>query len=186
MKKIYLLFVITAFFSITIIPQEKDYWVNAEPGTVKIFSISFKNELNGNAVSAEGDLLITVDGGESWKFKSSNYHVIAESKEKYLWEADIYCSVMKTTDSGETWFPYKKEFQEHFCGVYLKDRNTGYNIASEFLNKVAAKIFSCYENHKLNLLIDTPQQCTEYYSNGSEGWALGWCVKNLKHYPDMK
>ena len=69
---------------------------------------------------------------------------------------------------------------EHFCGVYLKDKNSGYSIASDFLNKVTAKILANSKNNELDLIIDHPQQCTEYYRSADEGWALGWCVKDLK------
>ncbi|MDZ7623611.1 MAG: hypothetical protein U5J96_04070 [Ignavibacteriaceae bacterium] len=34
----------------------------------------------------------------------------------------------------------RKEKQEHLFDTYLKDTNTGYKVASEFLNKVTSGI----------------------------------------------
>jgi len=137
--------------------QDRNYWVNAPPGTTKIFNILFTDDLNGKAISGEGDILFSGDGGKNWTTNSMQSASQIENVEEYFWKADIYCSVMQTTDSGISWFPYDKEKQEHFCGVYLKDENSGYNVASNFLNKVTAKIFFCYKNSELNLLIDNPQ-----------------------------
>lgn len=178
MRKIFLFFMITVFCSVLTNSQDGNYWLNAQPGSAKIFTIAFVDELNGEAISAEGDILITKDGGENWNLSKSQ--VNNKFIEKYIWEADIYCAVMKTTDSGLNWFPFDKERQEHFCCVYLKDKNTGYKIASNFLNTVVSKIFTFYKNKEPGLLINHPQQCTEYYSNINEGWALGWCVKEFK------
>jgi hypothetical protein len=86
---------------------------------------------------------------------------------------------MKTTDGGISWYPYDEEKQEHFCGVYLKDENTGYKVASEFLNKVTMEINYYYLTNKLDSILDHPQQCTEYYKSPDEGWALGWCIRNF-------
>ena len=180
MKKIFWLLMISIFCSVLINSQDSNYWVNAPPGTTKIFTISFTDDLNGKAVSGEGDVLITSNGGTNWVINTNHSQDNSEIVEQFNWTADIYCSVMLTTDAGITWFPYDKGKQEHFCGVYLKDKNIGYNIAGEFLNKVTTKILDCSKNNELDLLIDHPQQCTEYYRNENEGWALGWCVKDFR------
>jgi len=186
MKNTYLLLLITIPLTLIIYSQDSNYWKNAKSGKTKIFTIQFTDELNGQAISGEGDVMVTVDGGESWKFNPSQSLSTDKTKEKYLWKADIYCSVMKTTDSGFTWIPYDKSKQEHFCCVYLKDENTGYNVASNFLNKVTSKISTCFKKNEINSIIDYPQQCTEYYRSAEEGWALGWCVKDFKHSTDSK
>ena len=87
---------------------------------------------------------------------------------------------MNTTDGGLNWFQYSKEKQDHFCKVYLKDPNVGYKTASEFLNIVSSKILSCIRNNAVETLEKKPQQCTEYFINEAEGWALGWCSKKIK------
>lgn len=159
--------------------QDTDYWSNAPTGKTKIYTITFIDEQNGLAKSAEGDVLTTNDGGRSWIPYNNLTFVSAKTSPQILWNAEVYCSIMKTTDGGNVWIPYEEEKQEHFCGVYLKDVNTGYRVASDFLNKVTNEILACYEKDKIDSLVDHPQQCTEYYSNADEGWALGWCVKNL-------
>jgi hypothetical protein len=158
--------------------QDNDYWSNAPSGITKIFTISFADEQNGRAKSAEGEVLATSDGGKNWAVEKEVSVVSIKDTYPILWKADIYCSIMQTTDGGNTWFPYEQGKQEHFCGVYLKDSNTGYRVASDFLNKVTNEIISYSENNKLDSLIDHPHQCTEYYKNADEGWALGWCVKD--------
>jgi hypothetical protein len=178
-KLIYLSLIVLLLYSIPGPSEGQDYWQNATTNGTKIFTISFVNIHNGEAISAEGDVLITTDCSESWNLK--NNLSVSENKENnsFLWKTDIYCSVMQTTDGGTTWAPYNQGKQEHFCGVYLKDQNTGYKVASEFLNKVSAVIFREFEEDRIDLLINHPQQCTEYFRNVDEGWALGWCVKNF-------
>ena len=178
-KIAHMLLIITILSFISGPAQDKDYWANAVSGKIKIFTISFIDDVNGLAKSGEGDLLATTDGGRTWNNNKDFRYVSEKPSTQILWKADIYCSVMKTTDGGNTWFPYEDGKQEHFCGVYLKDANTGYKVANDFLNKVTNEIIACYEKDKLDSLVDHPQQCTEYYSNPDEGWALGWCVKNL-------
>jgi hypothetical protein len=108
------------------------------------------------------------------------------NNEKLYWKADVYCSVMQSTDGGETWVQYDKDRQEHFCGVYHEDENTGHDIASQFLNKVSTKVFLCLKNNEINSLIDHPQHCTEYYRSPTEGWALGWCIRNFNNTAPSK
>jgi hypothetical protein len=158
--------------------QDADYWANAQASKTKIFTISFIDLQNGAATSAEGDEFFTSDKGLSWKPDSTSTRVINYS-EKIYWKADVYCSVMRSTDGGESWVPYDQDKQEHFCGVYLEDANTGHDIASQFLNKVASKVFLSLKNNEINSLINQPQQCTEYFRSPTEGWALGWCIKNF-------
>ncbi|MDH3268368.1 MAG: hypothetical protein OEM46_05890 [Ignavibacteria bacterium] len=175
------------FFSLiftltTLIPvaaQSNDYWLNAPLGTTKIFTISFADVQNGEALTEEGDVLITTDGGISWADESNITLTNVKSSSKILWQADIYCAIMKSTDGGNSWLPYNKGKQQHFCGVYLKDDNTGYKVASDFLNKVINEIRIYSEEDKLESLLDHPQQCTEYYRNADEGWAVGWCIRNF-------
>jgi hypothetical protein len=164
--------------------QDYDYWANAPAGKIKIFSISFVDDQNGVAKSAEGEVLATADGGRSWAPDNEIIFAGEKSSPQILWGTDVYCSVMKTTDGGITWLPYEEEKQEHFCGVYLKDSNTGYKVASEFLNKVTNEITNHLRNNDLDSLADHPHKCTEYYRSAEDGWALGWCIKDfyLKKY----
>jgi hypothetical protein len=164
---------------ISVLAQEKDYWANALAGKTKIFTISFMDEQNGIAKSAEEDTLTTTDGGKSWIVYKQMIFDSDKVTSQFLWKADVYCSIMKTTDGGNTWSPYEEEKQEHFCGVYLKDVNTGYKVASDFLNKVTYEIITCSENNNLDSLVNHPRKCTEYYRNADEGWTLGWCVKDF-------
>ena len=166
-------------YSVLCLAQDLDYWSHAPAGKTKIFTISFVDGQNGLATSEAGDLLSTKDGGKNWNEGSGVVYSNEKFKSGNLWKADIYCSIMKTTDGGNTWVPYEDGKQEHFCCVYLKDENTGYKVASEFLSKVTDKINSYIIDNKIDSLIDHPHQCTEYYKNAEEGWALGWCVRNF-------
>ena len=172
--------IITLFAAFSFNPQENSYWKNAPVGKTKIFTISFINKQIGVANSADDEVLATSDGGKNWKAESNDESGIQTTDSDFEWKADIYCAIMKTTDGGNTWFPYENGKQEHFCGVYLKDENSGYKVASEFLQKVTMEINYYYLSNKLDTLLDHPQQCTEYYKSAEEGWALGWCVRNLK------
>ncbi len=175
-----LLLIILLTADIEVCAQDADYWTNAQSGKIKIFSLTFMDIQNGTAESAEGDFLITSDAGKTWLPENEFSSVSQKISNQFLWKADIYCAIMNTTDGGKTWLPYDQEKQEHFCGVYLKDENTGYNVASDFLYKVTNQITIYSEKNELDLLIDHPQKCTEYYRNAEEGWSLGWCVQNVK------
>lgn len=180
MKKIILIFIIILFCSVSDNSQDNSYWLSAKPGTTKVFTVTFNDGFRGVAISSKNDTLISEDGGTHWRLNSYQSESSAETNEEYFWKADIYCVVMRTTDSGLTWFPYDGEWQEQFCGVYLSDNNTRYKVASEFLNEVTTKIFLCLKSNEVRMLINNPQQCTEYYRNPDEGWALGWCTKDIK------
>jgi hypothetical protein len=179
--------IIAIFFYLNPSPlQGQDYWANAPSTGLKVFSISFINDQDGNAVSAEGDVLVTTDCGKSWSVNNNVPDALNEPGKPNLWTAEIFCSIMQTTDGGKTWIPYTKEKQEHFCGVYLKDLNSGYKVAAEFLNKVTTVIMSSYNENKIGQLLNHPIQCTEYYRSPEEGWAVGWCVKYFDSYSVAK
>jgi hypothetical protein len=181
MKAIFFVILIMLLLVRLLSAQEKAYWKNVPVNGTRIYSLIFSDKQNGYAVSDKEDFLSTNNGGETWIVNIEKSFIQADLKNNYkLWSADIYCSVMHTMNGGITWEPYSQEQQEHFCGVYLKDENTGYKIASKFLHKVSEKIFASIYNNQVDLVINRPQQCTEYFSNEEEGWALGWCLKNFK------
>jgi len=162
------------------IPQQNDYWKNAPIEGSKIFSILFTDQQNGFAISATDEIFISKDSGKTWEYVKDNNGATKSNKDKKVWSADIYCSVLQTTDGGKSWLPYTNEMQEHFCKVYLKDPNVDYKTASEFLAKVSKEILGNLSHNRIESLINHPKQCTEYYSNENEGWALGWCIKEFK------
>ena len=145
----------------------------------KLYSIKFFSSSSGVAESQFNEILESIDNGKSWSPSVNTDR--KKQPSSYLWSADIYCSVMRTTDGGITWIPYLKEPQEQFCTVYFKDKNTGWKVAEEFLNKVVNTIITYSQNDDIESLVDQPNQCTEYYTSVDSGWALGWCVKNYKN-----
>jgi hypothetical protein len=164
--------------------QQNDYWKNATVEGKKIYTISFSDKQNGYAVSADNEIFITKDAGLNWELSSSENETAILNEYKNIWLAEIYCSIMQTTDGGLNWNSYSKEKQDHFCKVYLKDPNTKYSTASEFLSKVTREIKDSISVNKIDNLVNHPKQCTEYYCNESEGWALGWCVKKINIYDE--
>lgn len=170
---------LTSFLSLFVPCQNEFYWKDAPIVGTKLYSIKFFSSNKGVALSQNQEALETTDSGKSWLPVATTEKKIESTN--YLWSAEIYCSVMRTTDGGTTWVPYLKEPQEHFCRVYFKDHNTGWKVAEEFLNKVANTIITYSMNGDIELLIDQPNQCTEYYTSVDSGWALGWCVKNYKN-----
>ncbi len=180
MKAIYLLILLSAVVLTVQNTKTKNYWDDAPVNGMRIYSICFVDDDNGYAVTADNNFFITSDAGYSWEFTRNIADLLRPGGNKVFWSAEIYCSVMQTKDNGTTWYPYTREKQDHFCCVYLKDPNTGYKIAEEFLQDVSRKIFSGIDNKDIGSLTDHPQQCAEYYSKKDEGWALGWCVKEFR------
>jgi hypothetical protein len=125
-----------------------------------------------------GEVLQSTDGGTRWFIDTP--FIQSKDNEQNKWSADIYCSIMFTTDGGASWLPYNDEEQDHFCQVYFKNENTGWQTAEEFLNKVVATINSFMVKKEIETLIEKAHQCTEYYTDVDSGWALGWCVKNFE------
>ncbi len=176
---IFLIPFITFIMYISNKPQNQEYWQNAAAGKIKIYTISFTDNLRGNAVAVSGENFVTFDGGEHWQQDANKLERDTNKIMPLTWQAELFCSVMLTTDNGITWLPYEKKEQEHFCSVYLKDQNTGYLVASSFLSTVTREIFKYLKKDEISFLIDNPRQCTEYYKSSEEGWALGWCLKNF-------
>ncbi|MBS4035636.1 MAG: hypothetical protein KGZ85_14290 [Ignavibacterium sp.] len=180
MRTLLIIIIFFAFNCNNIISQVNDYWKNAKADDSKIYTIHHLGKQISYAVSYEGDLFKTTDGGRTWKYESDKREQLQLKNYKILWSGDIYCAIMHTTDGGLNWEQYDKEKQEHFCKVYLKDENTGYKVAYEFLCKVFTKIFTYNRDNAITILINYPQQCTEYFNNEKEGWALGWCLKDFR------
>ena len=180
MKNILNIIFVLILFSSPVAPQENDYWKNAPIDGSKIYSICFTDQENGYAISPNNEIFVTANSGLNWKLINDTMVIEKSIPSDSLWSADIYCSVLQTTDGGSNWLPYTKEKQEHFCKVYLKDPNVDYKTASEFLAKVTKDILENLSKNRIEGLINHPKQCTEYYSNENEGWALGWCLKNFK------
>lgn len=177
MRFIYLIILLISVFLTLQNKQHRGYWENAPINGTRIYTIYFTTG-SGYAVSYSDNLFISTDYGSTWHKKDIT-EMSKIKTEKFVWSGEIYCSVMKTTDGGNTWIPYTSEMQEHFCRVYLNDPNSGYQAAEEFLNTVSKKIFNSIEKEEIEILKNHPQQCTEYYSNKDEGWALGWCLKDF-------
>ena len=173
--KLILFSLLLAFMSYS---QNKPYWDNTPTAGTKIYSIEFIDADYGWAKSKLGEILMTNDGGKHWTVDSN--HIEFTNIEKNLWSAEIYCSVMNTTDGGLTWSQYTGEEQDHFCQVYFKNENTGWKTSEEFLYKVVSTMQLYIENNDLKTLYNKTTQCTEYYTDMNFGWALGWCVKNYK------
>jgi hypothetical protein len=178
MKFIYLVILLFSFFLTLQNQQKSDYWENAPVNGTHIYTIYFTSQA-GYAVSYFNNLFISTDYGTTWQGENSS-ELSKIKAEELVWSGEIYCSAMKTTDGGNTWVPYTSEMQEHFCRIYLKDPNTGDQAAEEFLNTVSKRILSGIQKEEIEILKNHPQQCTEYYSNKDEGWALGWCLKDFK------
>jgi hypothetical protein len=170
--------VILLLFTVLSFTQSKPYWKNAPATGTKIYSVEFIDEDNGWAKSKLGEVLITTDGGKKWSIDSNPYKLIKNTPR--LWSAEIYCSVMNTTDGGNTWNQYNDEEQDHFCQVYFRNENTGWQTAEEFLQKVTVTIKSFINKDDLESLYNKTTQCIEYYTDINNGWALGWCVKNFR------
>jgi len=181
-KSIYKIFFFSSLIilntCIVVFAQDNDYWLQAKSGNTKIFSIIFNDSENGSAESVDGENFTTTDAGKTWLLTDFS-SIGQKNHSQILWKADIFCSIMKTTDGGVTWFAYDQEKQKHFCGVYFNDENTGYKIASDFLNKVIERVIYYTKKDELDQLVNHPQKCAEYYRNAEEGWALGWCIKNF-------
>ena len=124
MKKVILSVIVLFSFSFVSFAQSKTYWSDAPNNGTKIYSIQFIDSQNGFAKSKLGELLKSTDGGITWKLDSNN--ILAAATSKTEWFADIYCSIMFTTDGGTNWLPYNDKDQDHFCQVYFKNDNTGW------------------------------------------------------------
>lgn len=178
--KVIILIVIPLVF---LFGQTKFYWKDAPIQGTKIYSIKFFNSTNGVANSEYAETLITNDGGKHWA--SFNRTEESSYSENYLWSVEIYCSAMKTSDRGITWKPYLLEPQEHFCKVYFKDENTNLKVAEEFLSKVVNLINERLTKGELDSLVNSPVQCTEYYTDTQSGWALGWSIRSFENSMQM-
>ena len=163
--------------------QENDIGKEPVSQGVKIYSISFFSSINGLADSFFGDVLITTNGGKNWEVRTGaeveKLKAILQTGTNIVWSADIYCEVMQSTDGGENWTSYPKKKEEHFCAVYFKDKNTGWKVAEEFLQKVVSTITTYLSNDNWEKEIGVPQKCREYYTDMNTGWWVGWCYNNL-------
>lgn len=177
MKLIYSVILITGIFLTLQNKQDKNYWTLAPKDGLKIYTIYFTTD-SCYAYSYNNDLFLSTDQGSRW-LPVKAYQINDIRSDKFICSGNIHCSAMKTTNGGINWIPCSPGMQEHFCCVYLKDPNSGYQPAIEFLQTVSRKVMDCIHSKETGELTNNPHQCTEYYSNQDEGWAVGWCLKDF-------
>jgi len=175
--RFYYLMVLVSCVLLTLVNKPDDnYWKDAGRDGSKLYNIYFTDQA-AYAVSNNNILFISNDNGGTWKRTDMKEKSNINSQD-FIWSASVYCSSLKTTDGGKSWFRCSSESQDQFCRVFLKDPNTGFQPAEEFLNTVCKKIFTCLLNGETDIL-NQPMQYTEYYSSKDEGWAPGWYISDL-------
>ena len=120
MKTILKVFLTFISISFTVTPQHYDYWKNAPAGGSKIYSIFFTDQQNGYAVSTDSEIFITTDSGAAWNLSTAENDIVKSNVNEKFWSAEIYCSVMQTTDGGMNWLPYSKENKIIFVEFILR------------------------------------------------------------------
>ncbi len=184
MKSFYLVVLISIVLLTLVNKPDDNYWKTAEKDGALLYNIYFTD--NGcYAVSNNDILFISNDNGSSWQAADPKEMSNINSKE-FIWSARVCCSSLKTTDAGKSWISCNNNTQNRFCRVFLKDPNTGYQPAEEFLNTVCSKIFTSLLNNSADLLKKHPQQYTEYYVSQAEGWAPGWYLSDLMTFDTLK
>ncbi len=182
MRFFYLMVIVSGVF-LTLNKEEDNFRTTAGTDGTLLYNVYF-TENEGYAVSNNHTLFTSRNNGNTWQEAGPAWDSNFDSK-KFIWSARICCSSLKTTDGGNSWIPCSSESQDKFCRVFLKDPNTGYQPAEEFLNMVSKKIFTCLLNRETNSLRQ-PCKYTEYYSNRYEGWAPGWYLSELTTFDTLK
>ena len=178
MKKLFKASIIPLLLFINIPAQDYEYWNNAPLGEQKIYLICFASNNHGFAVSEDQYYFDLKDSTENYVI---NYWGNTKPKindTDISWSAEIYLSVMHTTDAGINWAPYQNKSQNQFFSVYLKNELTQYDVGKEFLASVISKILEQEKTNQIEQLINHPIEYSEFYSSENEGWAVGWYVKN--------
>ncbi len=183
MRVFYLTVLVSSVFLSLINRPDDNFWKDAPTDGVLLYRI-YLTDNAGYAVSNNNILFTSYDNGRNWQ-EADPIEMTHFNSKNFLWSAQICCSSLKTTDGGKNWIPCSSESNNRFCRVFLKDPNTGYQPAKEFLNMVCNKIFSGLLNNEVNLL-KTPRQYTEYYSNQDEGWAPGWYLSDLLTFDTLQ
>ncbi len=160
MRFFYLTVLVSSVFLTLVNKPDDNCWKNASTDGSPLYNIYF-TENAGYAVSNNHILFISNDNGSTWK-EADLKEMPNFNSRNFIWSARICCSSLKTTDGGKNWFRCSSESQDQFCRVFLKDPNTGFQPAEEFLNTVSRKIFTGLLNRETDLL-KQPRQYTEYY-----------------------
>jgi hypothetical protein len=176
MRFFYLLVLVSSVFLTLINKPEDNFWNEAPTDDVLLYNIYF-TQYSCYAVTGNHIYFKSYNNGSTWQ--TANSHEISKLNIKdIIWSARICCSSLKTTNGGKSWVPCSSESQDRFCRVFLKDPNTGFQPAGEFLKMVCSKIFTSLLNNESDQL-KNPRQYTEYYSSKNEGWAPGWYLSDL-------
>ncbi len=180
MKIINVKLYILVLFSALLYPQSDNTLENVFSKDKVIYSIRFYDSQNGSAVSEDGINFYTTDGGINWTiFDNRSISSSGQGKNSIYWSADICLHTLHTTNAGLTWLTYSGEQQKHFIQAYLRDENTEYKIAINFLQSVSNNILTEINNSEKTTDFGPSKNFTEYYTNENEGWVLGWYLKNF-------
>jgi len=183
MRFFYLVVLVSSVLLTLVDKPDNNSWNKAVKDGTLLYNIYFTD--NGcYAVSRNNIYFISYDNGSTWQAADPKEISNVNSKE-FIWSAKVCCSSLKTIDGGKNWIPCNNEAQDKFCRVFLKDPNTGYQPAEEFLNTVCNRIFSSLLNNDPDLLKKHPQQYTEYFVSQDEGWAPGWYLSDLTTFDKL-
>jgi hypothetical protein len=103
-------------------------------------SVFFINGSVGFAVSMEGMILSTADGGQNWNERNlgGNHYLFsvffANTLTGYILGADGYGGiVLKTENGGDSWFPVLTDKTSMISSIYFTDPQTGYIVGGDGL-----------------------------------------------------
>lgn len=157
MKKKATLFALGVITSFAVFSQPA--WnLKQAPVAEDLVSVDFYDELNGWVVSADGTILSTADGGESWSSHAfPQYHFtsihFASIDQGYIvgWYDEVQDSslILKTTNGGASWTECDHPKVNRLNAVYFASPSIGWAVGT-------------YDEFNLN--------CCLYTSDAGEGW----------------
>lgn len=170
-KKILLPILLLYFFSIA-----NAQWFPQNSGiTDNLYDIEFVNDSTGFVVGGNGNILKTIDGGNTWTQLNSNImeslYCISIISENIGWVAGNNGVILKTNDRGNSWNPQMSGTTETLFAIQFLDENHGW--ASKLYDEILLTTDSginwvSYTTGINNTIL------TLSFSDLNTGWVGGW------------
>ena len=123
-------------------PGDGYHWPLLQAAGTQVMALSFVDEAKGWALQNNGTVLITEDGGVSWRVQATNVVSCCDGDIFFLeggpgWAVGGKGTIARTDDGGDSWTPLASGTASDIRDVYFFNGNVGWISSADSLSKTS-------------------------------------------------